>query len=101
MEIKIYRFQLVRTNNYKSFLLIFSRGICCAINYFLKEVILIYGKESTVFSISRNKQYETHQLDDKDTSKYLNFRYDWKEKVKSETFEYLATEYMAVLNHWL
>ncbi len=45
-------------------------------------------------SISRNKQYETHQLEDKDTgSKYLKFQIRIERKVKSETFEYLATEY--------
>lgn len=47
------------------------------------------------FSISRNKQYETHQLDGQGQSIKVSeiSDTDWKEKVKSETFEYLATEY--------
>ena len=47
------------------------------------------------FSISRNKQYETHQLDGQGQLKQVSeiSDTDWKEKVKSETFEYLATEY--------
>ncbi len=46
------------------------------------------------FSISRNKQYETHQLDGQGhCARYLKFQIRIKEKVKSETFEYLATEY--------
>ncbi len=35
-----------------------------------------------------------HQLDDKDTSKYLKFQIRiGKKKLNLETFEYLATEY--------
>ena len=47
------------------------------------------------FSISRNKQYETHQLDGQGQLKQVSeiSDTDWKEKVKSETFEYLAIEY--------
>ncbi len=47
------------------------------------------------FSISRNKQYETHQLGWTRTieASNWNFRYGLERKVKSETFEYLATEY--------
>ena len=42
------------------------------------------------FSISRNKQYETHQLDGQGQLKQVSeiSDTDWKEKVKSETFEY-------------
>ncbi len=43
------------------------------------------------FSISRNKQYETHQLDGQDTAKVgLKFQIRIERKVKSETLEYLA-----------
>ena len=47
------------------------------------------------FSISRNKQYETHQLDGQGQLQRVSdiSDNDWKEKVKSETFEYLAREY--------
>ena len=40
------------------------------------------------FSISRNKQYETHQLDGQGQSIKVSeiSDTDWKEKVKSETF---------------
>ncbi len=46
------------------------------------------------FSISRNKQYETHQLDGQGLfwSISVNFRYGIWKKVKSEMFEYLATD---------
>lgn len=47
------------------------------------------------FSISRNKQYETHQLDGQGQLQRVSeiTDNDWKEKVKEETFEYLAREY--------
>ncbi len=66
---------------------------------FLKEVILIYGKRR--FSISRKQtKYGTHQLDGHDNSIYEISDTDWKEKVKSETFEY-RQQNMAVLNQLL
>ncbi len=43
---------------------------------------LIYGKESGEdSSISRNKQYETHQLDEVTISKYSKFQIRMKEKL--------------------
>ncbi len=38
---------------------------------------------------------------DKDTASIWNFRYGLKEKVKSETFEYLATEYGSLKSMFL
>ncbi len=46
------------------------------------------------FSISRNKQYETHSLDGQGHwSKYLEISDTAGKKANLKTFEYLATEY--------
>ncbi len=46
------------------------------------------------FSISRNKQYETHQLDGQgQLQSVCASDMDWKKKLNLEAFEYLATEY--------
>ncbi len=46
------------------------------------------------FSISRNKQYGTQQLDGQTIEASIwNFRYDLK--VKSETFKYLLPEWQS------
>ncbi len=50
------------------------------------------ARESKI-QLGRNKQHETHQLDGHDQQVSEISDTDWKEKVKSETFEYLATEY--------
>ena len=61
----------------------------------MKEIILFMAKRVRRFSISRNKQYETHQLDGQGQLQRVSeiTDNDWKEKVKEETFEYLAREY--------
>lgn len=50
------------------------------------------------YVVSRNKQYETHQLDSEGQLVKVSdiSDNDWKEKVKSETFEYLAREYGSI-----
>ncbi len=48
---------------------------------------------------SGNKQYETHQLDGQGQQQVSEISdTDCKKKLKSETFEYLATEYGAQIN---
>ena len=46
------------------------------------------------YVVSRNKQYETHQLDSEGQLVKVSdiSDNDWKEKVKLETFEYVARE---------
>jgi hypothetical protein len=52
-------------------------------------------KRARRFAISRNKQYETHQMDGQGQSIKVSeiTDSDWKEKVKTETFDYLKSEW--------
>lgn len=52
-------------------------------------------KRARRFAISRNKQYETHQMDGQGQSIKVSdiTDSDWKEKVKSETFDYIRSEW--------
>ena len=53
------------------------------------------AKRSRRFAISRNKQYETHQTDGQGQLVKVSdiTDNDWKEKVKSETFDYIKSEW--------